>query len=85
MAQVRSPYPLLAAAVVVLLLGAGVAWGVDGALGLSHTPADVPRETAVAAPPQAPTAVPPLTSVLVPDQPRAVKAAEAVADALVAR
>lgn len=39
-APVRRTYPLLAAALVVLLLGAGVAWGVDGALGLSHRPAD---------------------------------------------
>ncbi|WP_433311228.1 hypothetical protein [Micromonospora chersina] len=38
-ARVRRPYPLLAAALVVSLLGAGVAWGVDGALGLSHRPA----------------------------------------------
>ncbi|WP_187399456.1 hypothetical protein [Micromonospora sp. AP08] len=38
-APVRRPYPLLAAALVVLLLGAGVARGVDDALGLSHRPA----------------------------------------------
>ena len=85
MAQVRGPYPLVAAVVVVLLLGAGVAWSVDGALGLSHTPADVPRETATAAPPRTPAPVPPLASIVVPDQLRTVKAAAAVADALAAR
>ncbi|SCG72785.1 hypothetical protein [Micromonospora humi] len=85
MAQVRRPYRLVAVVVVVLLLGAGVAWAVDDTLGLSHTPADVPAETAVAAPPRAPAPVPPLTSIVVPDQLRAVKAATAVADALATR
>ncbi|WBB71854.1 hypothetical protein O7602_19170 [Micromonospora sp. WMMD1128] len=85
MAQVWRPYRLVAAVVVVLLLGAGVAWGVDGALGLSHTPADVPRETAVAAPPRTPAPMPPLTSIVVPDHLRTVKAAAAVADALATR
>ncbi|MEV0005115.1 hypothetical protein AB0H28_22915 [Micromonospora sp. NPDC050980] len=85
MARIRRPYQLVAALVVVLLLGAGVAWGVDDTLGLSHTPADVPPERAVAAPPRAPAPVPPLTSIVVPDQLRTVKAAGAVADALAAR
>ncbi|MDG4801934.1 hypothetical protein [Micromonospora sp. WMMD980] len=85
MARIRRPYQLVAALVVVLLLGAGVAWGVDDTLGLSHTPADVPPERAVAAPSRAPAPVPPLTSIVVPDQLRTVKAAAAVADALAAR
>ncbi|WFE39378.1 hypothetical protein [Micromonospora sp. WMMD998] len=85
MAQVRRPYRLVAAVAVVLLLGAGVAWGVDDALGLSHTPADVPSETAVAAPPRTPAPVPPLTSIVVPDHLRTLKAAAAVADALATR
>ncbi|WP_157779093.1 hypothetical protein [Micromonospora sp. WMMA2032] len=84
MARVRSPYALVAAAVAVLL-GAGVAWGVDDALGLSHTPADVPRETVVAAPLRPAAPVPPLSSIVVPDHVRAHKAAAAVADALSAR
>ncbi|QLQ40379.2 hypothetical protein [Micromonospora robiginosa] len=62
-----------------------MAWGVGDALGLSHAPADVPAETAVAAPPRAPAPVPPLASIVVPDQLRAVKAAGVVADALAAR
>ncbi|SBT42944.1 Glycosyl hydrolase family 67 C-terminus [Micromonospora auratinigra] len=75
----------MAAVVTVLLLGAGVAWAIDGALGLSHSPADVPDETAVAAPLRAPAPVPPLVSLVVPTEPRAVKAAAAVADALATR
>ncbi|MEU0155307.1 hypothetical protein [Micromonospora fulviviridis] len=84
-APVRRPYPLLAAALVVLLLGAGVAWGVDGALGLSHRPAAVPREDIAAAPRRAAAPAPPLAAVVVPDEIRTRKAAVAVADALVSR
>ncbi|SCL72172.1 hypothetical protein [Micromonospora chersina] len=84
-APVRRPYPLLAAALVVLLLGAGVAWGVDGALGLSHRPATVPREDVAAAPPRVAAPAPPLAAVVVPDELRTRKAAAAVADALVSR
>ncbi|MET8912670.1 hypothetical protein, partial [Micromonospora sp. NPDC004551] len=51
-------WPLLVAAIVLLLLGAGVARGVDGALGLSHAPAAVPHED-VAAAPRRPAAPPP--------------------------
>lgn len=83
--RARKPYPLLAAAVVLLLLGAGVAWGVGDALGLSHTPSAVPREDPVAAPQRAVAPAPAFTTVLVPDEPRLAKAATAVADALVAR
>ncbi|MEV4414555.1 hypothetical protein [Catellatospora sp. NPDC049609] len=79
---VRRPYPLVAAAIVLLLLGAGVAWGVGDALGLSHTPAAVPREDAAAAPQRAAAPAPQLASVIVPDDPRTIKAAAAVADAL---
>ncbi|GAA1630726.1 hypothetical protein ACFQY4_36590 [Catellatospora bangladeshensis] len=82
---VRKPYPLLAAAVVLLLLGAGVAWGVGDALGLSHTPAAVPREDLAAAPPRAVAPPPRLTTITVPDDLRTTKAATAVADALAAR
>ncbi|MFI7426535.1 hypothetical protein ACIBPB_06070 [Micromonospora sp. NPDC049836] len=81
----RKPYPLLAAALVLLLLGAGVAWGVGDALGLSHTPAAVPREDLAAAPRRAAAPAPPLASLVVLDEVRTVKAAAAVADALVSR
>ncbi|WP_218105759.1 hypothetical protein [Micromonospora inyonensis] len=70
---------------VLLALGGGVAWGVGDTLGLSHTPAAVPREDATAAPPLVAAPPPPLTSLVVPDAPRTRKAATAVADALVSR
>ncbi|MFC0032726.1 hypothetical protein ACFFMM_24700 [Micromonospora chaiyaphumensis] len=81
----RKPLPLLAAAIVLVLLGAGVAWGVDGALGIRHAPAAVPHEDAAAAPRRAAAPPPPLASVVVPDEPRTRKAGAAVADALAAR
>ncbi|MGN9919753.1 hypothetical protein [Micromonospora palomenae] len=84
-APVRRPYPLLAAAIVLVLLGAGVAWGVGDALGLSHTPAAVPREDVAAAPQRVAAPAPPLASMVVPDEPRTIKAAAAVADALASR
>ncbi|RAO50090.1 Alpha-glucuronidase [Micromonospora saelicesensis] len=84
-AQVRRPYPLLVAAAVLLALGAATAWGVGETLGLSHAPAAVPREDAVAAPTRTPAPVPPLASLVVPDEPRIRKAAAAVADAVVFR
>ncbi|WP_220091073.1 hypothetical protein, partial [Micromonospora saelicesensis] len=84
-AQVRRPYPLLVAAAVLLALGAATAWGVGDTLGLSHAPAAVPREDAVAAPTRTPAPVPPLASLVVPDEPRIRKAAAAVADAVVFR
>jgi hypothetical protein len=83
--RARKPYPLLAAAVVLLLLGAGVAWGVGDALGLSHTPAAVPREDAAAAPLREAVPAPPLAAIVVPDVLRLTKAADAVADALASR
>ncbi|KAB1912516.1 hypothetical protein, partial [Micromonospora sp. AMSO31t] len=81
----RRPYPLLAAAIVLLLLGAGVAGGVDDALGLSHAPAAVPHEDVAAAPRRDAAPAPPLVSVVVPDEPRTRRAGAAVADALAAR
>lgn len=45
----------------------------------------MPREDAVAAPARTPAPVPPLASLVVPDEPRVRKAAAAVADAVVSR
>ncbi|MEV0879977.1 hypothetical protein AB0I85_19365 [Micromonospora echinofusca] len=84
-ARARRPYPLLVAAAVLLALGATTAWEIGDALGLSHSPAAVPREDAVAAPARTPAPVPPLASLVVPDEPRVRKAAAAVADAVVSR
>ncbi|SCF26935.1 Glycosyl hydrolase family 67 C-terminus [Micromonospora echinospora] len=83
--RVRRPYPLLVAAAVLLALGAAVAWGIGDTLGLSHSPAAVPREGATAAPPRVAAPAPPLASLVVPDELRTRKAASAVADALVSR
>ncbi|SCL28712.1 Glycosyl hydrolase family 67 C-terminus [Micromonospora pallida] len=71
--------------VVLLGFGATVAWGVGDTLGLSHTPAAVPREDVTAAPSRVTAPAPPLASLVVPDEPRTRKAAAAVADALVSR
>ncbi|WP_416906114.1 hypothetical protein [Micromonospora echinospora] len=84
-ARVRRPYPLLVAVVVLLALGAAVAWGVGDTLGLSHSPAAVPHEEVTAAPPRVAAPAPPLASLAVPDELRTRKAATAVADALVSR
>ncbi|MEU4565330.1 hypothetical protein [Micromonospora sp. NPDC023956] len=84
-ARVRRPYLLLVAVAVLLVLGATVARGVGDTLGLSHTPAAVPREEVTAAPPRVAAPAPPLASLAVPDEPRIRKAATAVADALVSR
>ena len=73
------------AGVVLLALGALVAWGVGGALGLSHTPADVPAEQAVAAPATDVTPAPAIAAIDVPPDPRLRLAARAVGDALVQR
>ncbi|MDG4809426.1 hypothetical protein O7634_21985 [Micromonospora sp. WMMD1120] len=81
----RRPYPLLIAAAVLVALGAATAWTVGDTLGLSHSPAAVPREDAVAAPARTPAPVPPLASLVVPDEPRVRKAATAVADAVASR
>ncbi|OZV77560.1 hypothetical protein CA850_22685 [Micromonospora echinospora] len=76
---------MLVAAAVLLALGAAVAWGIGDTLGLSHSPAAVPREGATAAPPRVAAPAPPLASLVVPDELRTRKAASAVADALVSR
>src|SRR5687768_3103101 len=78
-------WPPLTAAVVLLVLGGVVAWGIGGALGLSFTPAAVPVEIPVAAParPDAPTLT--VTTIAVPPGPRTALAAAAVADAIAAR
>ncbi|GHJ44138.1 hypothetical protein Cs7R123_14800 [Catellatospora sp. TT07R-123] len=70
---------------VLLLLGAGVAWGVGDALGLSSTPATVPQEHPAAAPVRQVAPAPAVTTVVVPDELRLTKAAAAVADAIAAR
>lgn len=80
--RVRSPRLPLIAAAVVLALGAAVAWGLSGALGLSYTPASVPAEPAEAAPPQDAAAPPPITAIRVPAVARLRLAATAVADAV---
>ncbi|MGC4853373.1 hypothetical protein ACLQ24_08225 [Micromonospora sp. DT4] len=59
--------------------------GSGDTLGLSHAPAAGPREDAVAASARTPAPVPPLASLVVPDEPRLTKAAAAVADAVVFR
>ncbi|GGM62972.1 hypothetical protein ACFFX1_42600 [Dactylosporangium sucinum] len=80
--RVRSPLLPLVAAAVVLALGAAMAWGISGALGLSFTPAEVPAEPAEAAPPQDAAHPPVITAVRVPAVARLRLAATAVADAL---
>ncbi|BCL12395.1 hypothetical protein GCM10017556_01340 [Micromonospora sagamiensis] len=75
----------MVAVVVLVALGAAVAWGVGDTLRLTHTPADVPHEEVTAAPPRTVAPAPPLASLVVPDEPRIRKAATAVADALVFR
>ncbi|GAB1510198.1 hypothetical protein JCM33774_22400 [Actinophytocola sp. KF-1] len=70
---------------VLLGLGAVVAWQVNDALGLSVRDVDVPAERLTAAPPRPAVAPPPVRGIAVPGDPRVRKAAEAVADAYVAR
>ncbi|TDV57766.1 hypothetical protein [Actinophytocola oryzae] len=76
---------VLASVVVLCGLGAVVAWQVNGALGLSMRVADVPVEHANPAPATALASLPAIGSILVPDDQRLRLAADAVADALVAR
>ncbi|MDG6102738.1 hypothetical protein [Dactylosporangium aurantiacum] len=83
----RRPWTPLSAAVVLLVLGALVAWGVGGALGLSFRPVAVPAERAAAAP-VTPLVPPPRIGAIthdMPGDPRLALAAAAVADALVQR
>ncbi|GAB3858023.1 hypothetical protein [Dactylosporangium cerinum] len=81
----RRPWTPLTAAVVLLMLGALVAWGVGGALGLSFSPAAVPAERAVAAPLTPLVAAPQIDTISVEHDPRLALAAAAVTDALVQR
>ncbi|MBO4205892.1 hypothetical protein GSF22_07715 [Micromonospora echinofusca] len=76
---------MLVAVTALLALGATVAWVVGDALRLHHSPAAEPPEDVTAAPPRVAVPAPPLASLVVPDEPRARKAATAVADALVFR
>jgi hypothetical protein len=73
--------------VVAVLLGLGgvVAWQVNDALGLSVRDVDVPVERLSAAPPRAVVPPPAVTGIVVPEDRRVRKAAEAVTDAYVAR
>jgi glycosyl hydrolase family 67 len=80
-----SHWTLLLAAVVVLALGAGVAYGVNGMLGLSFTPVSPPVETATAAPSRPDAPAPAFATIGIPPGHRLEVAAAAVADALVAR
>lgn len=72
-------------AVALLAIGAAVATGVSGALGLSFTPNTAPAEhpRAVDAGPM--VAPPAVATIVVPDDKRVTLAADAVAAALVAR
>ncbi|WP_327009377.1 hypothetical protein OHA72_20320 [Dactylosporangium sp. NBC_01737] len=79
----RRPWTPLTAAVVLLMLGALVAWGVGGALGLSFSPVAVPAERPVAAPVTPLVAAPRIGTISVQHDPRLTLAATAVADALV--
>jgi hypothetical protein len=88
----RRPWTPLTAAVVLLVLGALVAWGVGDTLGLSFSPVAVPAERAVAAPVTPLVPAPPIGTISVqhnqpgqPGDPRLTLAATAVADALVQR
>ncbi|MDG4822791.1 hypothetical protein O7635_13125 [Asanoa sp. WMMD1127] len=74
-------------AVAVLLAAGGVvAYGVDGALGLSYADADVPVEHPPNDTTSAPLAPPPaITTIGIPDDGQIARAAEQVADALAAR
>lgn len=80
----RPRRPLLAgvAALILLALGAGIAFVLTDALGIRSEPADVPAETLVAAP-AAPAAVPPVfTRVDAPTSARVGMAVEELRDAV---
>ncbi|MEU0557301.1 hypothetical protein [Dactylosporangium sp. NPDC006015] len=76
---------VVTSALLLLVLGALVAWGVGGALGLSFAPVSVPVERAAAAPATPLVAAPAISVISVPAEPRLTLAAKAVADALVRR
>lgn len=82
----RRPLVPLVAAALLLALGAGVAWGVGGALGLSWSPALVPAEPRVSTPEAGPPVPPPAISAIeIPDDARLSLAAEALATAVAGR
>ncbi|GMA23916.1 hypothetical protein GCM10025864_16750 [Luteimicrobium album] len=70
---------------VLLALGAGVAWQVGALLGLSHAPADVPVERTTTQPARADVAAPALRLVTAPDERPVRLAAQAVGDAYAGR
>ncbi|HEY1486280.1 MAG TPA: hypothetical protein VGF84_09250 [Micromonosporaceae bacterium] len=76
--------------ILVLALGAGVAWQVGAALGLTFTPSQVPAEPLTAAPARPAVAAPVIGRIALPaiggtDGKRIALAAEAVSSALVGR
>jgi glycosyl hydrolase family 67 len=79
--------PWLVAATVAGLLGVGavVASQVGAALGLSFTPARIPREDLTAAAPRGVVAAPDIAQIVAPNDLRVRLAARAVADALAGR
>ncbi|GIJ70858.1 hypothetical protein Voc01_057750 [Virgisporangium ochraceum] len=70
---------------LLLALGAGVAWGVGDTLALTSAPAAVPVERTAAAPVTPMVPAPAFAAVVVTGDRRVTLAAEAVADALVRR
>lgn len=82
MARVRLP---LVAAVVLLALGAGVAWGVGDTLALTSSPAAAPVESDAVEPVAPVVAAPAFAAVQVTGDRRVVLAGEAVADAMAQR
>lgn len=79
------PWIAGATALVLLGVGAAIAWQVDKALGLSFTPADVPPEDLKPAPPREMEPAPRLARVEVPADRRVGLAAAAVAGAMAER
>ncbi|NUO59147.1 MAG: hypothetical protein HOV78_21000 [Hamadaea sp.] len=78
-------FPLFIAVALVLALGAGVAYAINGALGLSFTAVAPAPEHPSAAPMRADVPPPAVSRIVVPDELRLTKAAAAVADALAGR
>ncbi|MDM7830183.1 hypothetical protein [Cellulomonas edaphi] len=83
----RSARPATLAVVVVVLLalGALVAWQVGGLLGVSHSPAQVPAEEQSSAPARDDVPAPEVRTVVAPDAPDLQLAARSVAAAYGAR
>ncbi|BCB77085.1 hypothetical protein GCM10022251_58180 [Phytohabitans flavus] len=79
------PWIAGATAVVLLGIGAAIAWQVDKALGLSFTPANVPPEDLKPAPPRELEPAPALARVEAPADRRVGLAATAVAEAVAER